>query len=77
MENMDDRKLTGRIADEMEAFFGELPEAGFCLDAATPGPSIRRWALPASCLIVSARGYGRFTSARSAAVTARPAGDQM
>lgn len=30
MENMDDRKRTGRIADEMESFFVELPEAGFC-----------------------------------------------
>jgi sugar phosphate isomerase/epimerase len=31
---MDDRKPTGRIADEREAFFAELPEAGFCLDVA-------------------------------------------
>jgi hypothetical protein len=34
MENMDDRKGTGRIADEIEPFFEELPEAGFCLDVA-------------------------------------------
>ena len=30
-ENMDDRKITGRVADEMEKFFEELPDAGFCL----------------------------------------------
>jgi sugar phosphate isomerase/epimerase len=34
LENMDDRKSTGRVADEMEAFFRELPDAGFCLDVA-------------------------------------------
>jgi sugar phosphate isomerase/epimerase len=34
LENMDDRKTTGRIADEMESFFEELPDAGFCLDVA-------------------------------------------
>lgn len=34
LENMDDRKRTGRIADEMETIFAELPEAGFCLDVA-------------------------------------------
>lgn len=34
MENMDDRKRTGRVADEMETFFEELPKAGFCLDVA-------------------------------------------
>ena len=34
LENMDARKRTGRIADEMEPFFEELPEAGFCLDVA-------------------------------------------
>jgi sugar phosphate isomerase/epimerase len=34
LENMDDRKSTGRVADEMEAFFAELPHAGFCLDVA-------------------------------------------
>lgn len=34
IENMDDRRPAGRIADEMEAFFAELPEAGFCLDVA-------------------------------------------
>ena len=31
---MDDRKFTGRVADEMESFFEELPDAGFCLDVA-------------------------------------------
>jgi hypothetical protein len=31
---MDDRKGTGRIADEIEPFFEELPEAGFYLDVA-------------------------------------------
>jgi hypothetical protein len=34
LENMDDRKRTGRIASELETFFAELPEAGFCLDVA-------------------------------------------
>jgi hypothetical protein len=34
LENMDDRKVTGRVADEMEWFFEELPDAGFCLDVA-------------------------------------------
>lgn len=34
LENMDDRKITGRVADEMEKFFEELPDAGFCLDVA-------------------------------------------
>lgn len=34
LENMDDRKVTGRVADEMESFFEELPDAGFCLDVA-------------------------------------------
>jgi sugar phosphate isomerase/epimerase len=34
LENMDDRKRTGRTADELEAAFDELPEAGFCLDVA-------------------------------------------
>lgn len=34
LENMDDRKADGRTADEMERFFRELPEAGFCLDVA-------------------------------------------
>jgi sugar phosphate isomerase/epimerase len=34
LENMDDRKFTGRVADEMEKFFEDLPHAGFCLDVA-------------------------------------------
>lgn len=34
LENMDDRKSTGRTADELEVAFEELPEAGFCLDIA-------------------------------------------
>jgi hypothetical protein len=33
-ENMDARKAAGRTADELEALFGALPEAGFCLDIA-------------------------------------------
>lgn len=32
LENMDLRKRTGRTADEMEAAFELLPDAGFCLD---------------------------------------------
>lgn len=31
---MDYRKATGRFADELEIFFGRLPDAGFCLDIA-------------------------------------------
>ena len=34
LENMDDRKPTGRTADELDVAFDELPEAGFCLDIA-------------------------------------------
>jgi len=34
LENMDDRKITGRVADELETFFEDLPDAGFCLDVA-------------------------------------------
>ena len=34
LENMDDRKHTGRTADELEVAFHELPEAGFCFDIA-------------------------------------------
>jgi len=34
LENMDDRKFTARVADEMEKFFEALPDAGFCLDVA-------------------------------------------
>ena len=34
LENMDDRKNTGRTAAEIEAVFEELPDAGFCLDVA-------------------------------------------
>jgi hypothetical protein len=33
-ENMDDRKASGRTADELEELFAALPEAGFCLDVA-------------------------------------------
>ena len=34
IENMDDRKVMGRVADELEDVFEELPDAGFCLDVA-------------------------------------------
>jgi sugar phosphate isomerase/epimerase len=34
LENMDDRKITGRVADELEKLFEELPAAGLCLDVA-------------------------------------------
>ncbi len=34
LENMDDRKNTGRNAEELETFFEELPDAAFCLDIA-------------------------------------------
>ena len=34
LENMDDRKCTGRTADELDLIFEQLPEAGFCLDLA-------------------------------------------
>jgi hypothetical protein len=34
LENMDDRKATGRTADEIEPFFEALPDASFCLDVA-------------------------------------------
>jgi hypothetical protein len=34
LENMDDRKSTGRVADELELVFDELPHAGFCFDVA-------------------------------------------
>jgi len=32
VENMDDRKTTGRTADELDIVFKELPEAGLCFD---------------------------------------------
>ena len=34
IENMDRRKSTGRTADELEAVFAALPEAGLCFDVA-------------------------------------------
>ncbi|MHB1572277.1 MAG: TIM barrel protein [Solirubrobacteraceae bacterium] len=34
LENMDNRKTTGRVADEMDTFFEALPDAGFCFDIA-------------------------------------------
>jgi hypothetical protein len=34
LENMDARKRTGRSADELEYWFSELPQAGFCFDIA-------------------------------------------
>ena len=37
LENMDGRKPIGRSGEELEPFFAELPEAGFCLDVAHAG----------------------------------------
>jgi len=37
LENMDTRKPAGRTADELEAAFALLPEAGLCLDVAHAG----------------------------------------
>lgn len=34
LENMDARKPDGRTVEELTAWFGELPEAGFCFDIA-------------------------------------------
>lgn len=34
IENMDNRKRTGRTADELAPFFADLPDAGFCFDVA-------------------------------------------
>jgi len=34
LENMDDRKSSGRTADELDVVFEQLPDAGFCLDVA-------------------------------------------
>ncbi len=34
LENMDARKPTGRLPEELVATFAELPEAGFCFDIA-------------------------------------------
>lgn len=34
VENMDDRKPTGRTSDELADVFAELPDAGFCFDIA-------------------------------------------
>jgi hypothetical protein len=34
IENMDERKATGQEPDQLEALFGELPDAGFCFDVA-------------------------------------------
>jgi hypothetical protein len=44
LENMDNRKGTGRTADELEVVFDQLPAAGFCLDVAhaySVDPSMR------------------------------------
>ena len=43
LENMDDRKGSGRTAEELGVVFDKLPEAGFCLDvahAALIGPTM-------------------------------------
>ncbi|WP_210494009.1 hypothetical protein [Patulibacter sp. SYSU D01012] len=37
LENMDARKHGGRTADELEAYFAALPDAGFCLDVPHAG----------------------------------------
>ena len=37
IENMDDRKATGRTAEELAPLFAELPGAGLCLDVAHAG----------------------------------------
>lgn len=34
LENMDDRKASGRTGDELDLVFEQLPEAGFCFDVA-------------------------------------------
>jgi hypothetical protein len=34
LENMDDRKNSGRTAEELDLVFEQLPEAGFCFDIA-------------------------------------------
>lgn len=34
IENMDERKASGRTLDELEPLFTELPDAGFCFDVA-------------------------------------------
>jgi hypothetical protein len=43
LENMDTGKTVGRTVDELEPFFADLPEVGFCLDVAhvwTVDPSL-------------------------------------
>jgi sugar phosphate isomerase/epimerase len=37
LENMDTRKPAGRTADELDALFAALPDAGLCLDVAHAG----------------------------------------
>ena len=39
VENMDKRKPVARTVDELEAVFGELPDAGFCLDLGHARPA--------------------------------------
>jgi sugar phosphate isomerase/epimerase len=34
IENMDSRKPAGQTAEDLDYFFGELPEAGLCFDVA-------------------------------------------
>jgi hypothetical protein len=44
LENMDDRKRSGRTADELDLLFEEFPDAGFCFDiahACSVDPSMR------------------------------------
>ena len=66
LENMDDRKNTGRTADEIEAFFEELPDAGFCLDVAHAWSWIQRWSWLTTSSIAAALGSVTCTSAHSA-----------
>ena len=61
VENMDDRKTTGRTADELAPGFDELPLAGFCLDVAHILRSIRRWQPAMSSLTDSAHDCARCT----------------
>ena len=65
LENMDVRKFTARVADEMEKFFEDLPDAAFVLTWRTFAQSTRRWTRRTSCLIGSVHACDMCISARS------------
>lgn len=69
LENMYDRKVTGRVGEELETFFDELPTPASASTSHTLTRSTQRWTRHTACLIASGRACGRYTSAHSATDT--------